>query len=113
MTRYRDALLVALALLFGACAGWTDVHTDDTQFVVLSVLLFSFVLGLIRPRLAWLWALLVGLGVPLAEDYALLTNMRTPWPQSGNVLGSLVAVVFAFAGAYAAVLMRRLAASSA
>jgi hypothetical protein len=107
MTRYTNALLVALALLFGAFAGWADVHTDDTQFVVFFVLLFSFVLGVARPRLAWLWALIVGLGVPLAEEYAILTNMHTPWPQSGNLAGSLVAVVIAFAGAYAGFLLRR------
>ena len=54
MTRYRDGLLVALALLLAAFAGWADVHTDDTQFVVFFVLLgLNLILGGVAPRPHW------------------------------------------------------------
>ena len=52
-------------------------------------------LGLLGPRRAWLWALCCGLGVPLV-------NIATT-----HTFGSLLALAFAFAGAYTGVAARK------
>ena len=44
-----------------------DLHTDDTGVEVFLILAVTFLLGCLRPRHAWQWALLVGPWIPAAE----------------------------------------------
>lgn len=97
--RRRHLALALAAVAVGALAAFVDSrpHWDDTGIIAGGIFLACLVLGLLGPRRAWLWALCCGLGVPLV-DIAISHNF-----------GSLLAVAFAFAGAYAGVAVRKLA----
>jgi hypothetical protein len=82
--------LLVVALALGFTITWIDSRPswDDTGITALLIFASTFVLGMIRPRLAWMSALAVGLWIPLQgviryENYA-----------------SALALVFAFGGAY-------------
>ena len=61
-------LLVCLALAGGIFIGYADSHSDD-EFITVGILLgFSFLLGVLGPRRPWLWALLIGIWVPLLDS---------------------------------------------
>ena len=77
-------LAIGLAIaLVDTSAGW-----DDTGISVVAVLAASGLLAAIQPRRPWVWALAVGLWIP-ALNIATQRNY-----------GSLIALIFAFAGAY-------------
>ena len=90
-------LLFLVALALGFLIAWMDSrpHWDDTGITVGAILLTSGLSGFVGPRRPWLWALAIGLWIPA---YTLL---------EGSNYGGLVAVVFAFAGAYAGMALRR------
>ena len=60
-------LCALLAAACGGVIGALDLVSPEVQPTVFLLLLFSGFFGLVRPRRAWLWALLVGGGVPLAH----------------------------------------------
>lgn len=101
-SHHRHLTLALAAVAVGALAAFVDSrpHWDDTGIVAGGIFLACLVLGLLGPRRAWLWALCCGLGVPLV-DIAISHNF-----------GSLLAVAFAFAGAYAGVAVRKFATDS-
>jgi hypothetical protein len=98
-SRRRHLALALAAVAAGALAAFVDSrpHWDDTGIIAGGIFIACLVLGLLGPRRAWLWALCCGLGVPLV-DIAISHNF-----------GSLLAVAFAFAGAYTGVAVRKLA----
>jgi len=58
-------LCLAAALGFALYATYVDRHNADEVYPTLMVVLVgSFILGVLRPRRAWRWALMLGLGVP-------------------------------------------------
>ncbi len=61
---------------------------DDTGILAFSIAIVCAILAFIYPRRPWLWAIAVGIWVPL---HTIL--------HGGNA-GSLIALAFAFAGAY-------------
>ena len=70
---------------------------DDTGILAFSILLFSGMIGLLGFRRPWLLALAVGAWIPL-HDILFTQNA-----------GSLIALAFAFVGAYAGWGVNRLA----
>ncbi|HEX9027598.1 MAG TPA: hypothetical protein VF823_00400 [Anaerolineales bacterium] len=84
-----------MLFIFGAAAGagiaLVDSRPtwDDTGITVLALLAVSGLLGAISPRRAWLWALAVGIWIPL------LAILR------GGSYGMLVVLLFPLIGAYA------------
>lgn len=90
----RILFLVALAI--GLLLAYVDSmpNWDDTGIIAGAVLLSCGILGFVAPQRPWLWALAVGLWLPLFHAI-----------ESGN-LASLLALVFAFGGAYAGMLCR-------
>jgi uncharacterized RDD family membrane protein YckC len=72
---------------------------DDTAVTALAVFICSGVCGVLAPARPWLWALAIGLGIPVL-GIALAHNY-----------GSLLALVFAFAGAYLGSAIRKLSRS--
>lgn len=91
-------LLFVVALILGSVITWMDSSPgwDDTIVTVGSIFLSTLVLGFFGPKFPWLWALIVGAGIPLVEI-----------PQSHNS-GALVALVIAIIGAFAGALGRKL-----
>jgi hypothetical protein len=90
-----------LSLAASAFIGYGDLHTDDTGIVAGLIVLTSFAAAIVGPRHAWRWALIIAAGVPVAEAWA--HGMRRD-----VFLIALATSAFAFAGAYLAVLIRRL-----
>ena len=98
----RWLLLLGMATLFGVGIGSVDSspHWDDTGITVAILVATTGVLGLVHPRGAWVWALAVGIWIPL------LNVLQT------HNAGSLLALPFAFIGAYAGAFGRRLLTSA-
>ena len=84
-------LLYFIAPCLGLAIAYVDSRPtwDDTGITVLAVLAASGGLGLLSPKRPWLWALAVGIWIPL---YAVLRTHN---------YGALLALVFGFVGAYA------------
>ncbi len=85
-----------IALVVGAAIAYVDSRPtwDDTGITAGALLITCAVLGALGPKRPWLWALAVGGWIPalgiLSHNY-----------------GSLVALVFPFAGAYGGMAVRR------
>ena len=94
-------ILLGVAILLGLAIAWVDSrpHWDDTGITAGSLLLSAGLLGLIGPRRPWLWALGIGLWVPL---YLFVDK-----PTLGSALGGCVILAIPMAGAYAGMAVRR------
>jgi len=90
----------AFWLFFFNDTATTEIYTDDTGVEVAFLLAITFILGLLHPRRAWQWALMVGPALPIAD---LITG--TPAPK-GLVL---VLIAIGLVGAYAGALLRKAA----
>ena len=90
-------ILLAVALIVGGLLAYVDSTPgwDDTGVMAGAIFLTSGVLGYLGPQRPWLWALALGLWIPL------LGIVRE------QNYGSLLALVIAFAGAYAGMAIRR------
>jgi hypothetical protein len=101
--RLSDTALLLLAIALGLAIAWVDSrpHWDDSGITAGMLLLTAGVLGLIGPRRPWLWALGIGVWIPLHQVIQA--------PTMGNVLGGLVILAFPMAGAFAGMAMRRMA----
>lgn len=95
-------ILLPVAVTAGLAIGWIDSrpHWDDTGVTAGLVLIVSALFGIAKPERPWLWALAVGIGVPL---WNILLH--------GN-FSSCIALAFAFAGAYAGAYARGLFANA-
>ena len=91
-------LLLLLAVAFGLLVAYVDSRPnfDDTGITAFAVAISCGVLSLIEPRYPWLWAIAVGMWVPIF-DIVLAHNY-----------GSLFALAFALVGAYSGTACRRL-----
>jgi hypothetical protein len=87
--------LLLIAVVFGLLVAYVDCRPnfDDAGVTALAVFVVAGLFALIEPRYPWLWALAVGIWIPIA-CIALTNNF-----------GSLLAL--AFAGAYSGTACRR------
>jgi hypothetical protein len=99
-----DLWYYVLAAVAGIGTGWADVTIDDLLFTALLVLMACMLLGLLRPRWPWRWAVVVGMFIPLTELAAYL--ILTMKPTRAQVYGSFLASLPGIAGAYGGSLMR-------
>ena len=105
----RDPLwLYLLAAGIGLAVGVIDARltTDDALPSLVMIGVPAFLFGLARPRHAWRWALLVGLGVPLHYLAGLAVGYQSPHPPQPNGGASFLALVPAFVAAYLGVAVR-------
>ena len=98
-----DLWLPLLTMSLGVIIGLTDLRSD-VQYTVLLLLVFGFFAGYAKPKYAWGWALLLGIWVPLAEFTALAIGMKLAYRP--DILGSSIALVPAFVGAYGGVFVQ-------
>lgn len=89
--------------------GWLDLHTTEVIVTVVPLLATGIALGLLRPKGAWRWAVLIALGLPVMAAVAILSGMRTAEPVQLDPRITLVALAFALVGSYAGALLRRVA----
>lgn len=106
MKKYVGWISVFIALLGAALAGWVDFNNDEPQAAVLVILIVTIPLGMIQPGKAWLWATIVGLGLPAVYLAASAFGDQPASPPSPVWYASLLALIPAFAGAYAGALGR-------
>jgi len=93
-------ILLTVALVFGGLIAFVDSRPawDDTGVTAAATLVACGVLGFVAPKRPWLWALAVGLWIPLLGIF---------WTHN---YGSLLALLIPFAGAYAGMAIRQAAA---
>lgn len=98
MERMKFWIMLGLGLTLGLLIATIDSRPswDDTGITAGAVLIATGLLGLIYPQRAWLWALAVGLWIPA---WGILAHQN---------YGALIALVFAFAGAYGGALTRKI-----
>jgi hypothetical protein len=90
-------ILFVLAIAVGHVFAFIDgrPNFDDAGILAFSIAIVCAILAFIYPRRPWLWALAVGIWVPI---HGLIHNGNT---------GSLIALAFALAGAYLGALARK------
>jgi hypothetical protein len=85
--------------------GRFELHTDDAGIVVLFILVITLILGCLRPRRAWLWAL-AGWSVPGVHLFwrAAKSDLNSA---SGLVMLTLFVTALGFIGSYSGALLRK------
>jgi hypothetical protein len=107
--RIAPWLLLVLATIV---VGWLNYHaTDDVQAVAAALLVFGFAFGFRQPGLAWLFAIVLFLGVPVSGEWAALTGYHAALLRPHPLYESLVALIPALVGAYAGAVTRVLTAA--
>jgi hypothetical protein len=96
--------LMLLAVTLGLAIAWIDArpHWDDSGITAGCLLLSGGLLGLLGPRRPWLWALGIGIWIPL--------HLMLRVPTLGNMLGGSIIVGIPMVGAYAGMAVRRIVA---
>lgn len=94
-------------LFVGVLVGLMDApgRATEVQLTVLLLLAFGFFAGFNQPRHAWRWGLLLGVWVPIFAFIAMgvgITQFRAE-----QQFGSLIALIPAFLGTYAGVVVKR------
>ncbi|HWY78300.1 MAG TPA: hypothetical protein VN281_21975 [Verrucomicrobiae bacterium] len=88
------------AAAIGFLAGWVDSHNDEPQAAVLVLLVLGGLLGLTRPRLPWLCAVIAAFGIPAVYVVRRAMDMHVvSWPQP-NLFATLLALIPSFIGIY-------------
>jgi hypothetical protein len=97
----RRAALTGVAVLLGLTVAYVDsrAHWDDAGITAGLLFAAAGVLGWIAPERPWLWALGVGVWIPL--------RLIAHAPTLGSLAGGLAILAFPAAGAYAGALLRR------
>jgi len=99
-----------VAVAVGLGIGWLDLHTTEVIVTVLSLLLAGLLLGLLQPKAAWRWAVLLALGLPVMACVGQQFHLRAAEPIRLDPRIALVALAFASVGCYSGVAVRRIAA---
>jgi hypothetical protein len=93
-----------VAFMGSALAGIVAVRTSEVQPAVLVIAVVCMILGFATPKYAWLWALIVGLGVFVGYLVARWIGYHPASPamiaNRENIFGSLIALAPAFIAAY-------------
>ncbi len=100
MKRYLGLICLVIAFLGAALAGWVDFHNDEPQAALLVIFVFTVLLGFLLPKRAWLWAIIVGLGVPGMYFVLRTLGYQSVGVPSPGWYASLIALIPAFIGAY-------------
>jgi hypothetical protein len=92
-----NRIVLAFAVVCGLVITWIDTRPDWRNAGITGGMLFAAaaICAVAAPRRVWIWALAVGAWLPLY------------WMVARHNFVSLVALVFAFAGAYVGMGLRR------
>ena len=96
--KYKFWLIFGLAVILGFIITWIDSRPtwDDTGITAFMILFATAICGFIHPKKFWLWAILVGIGIPI---FGIIHKFN---------FASLLALAFAFIGALIGVLIRKI-----
>jgi hypothetical protein len=114
LARLQKAWPRLLALTVGLLIGYVDLHNNEAWAALILFLPVSFIFGLLAPQRAWQWALLIGVGLPLAYMVALLADtalpchpgFECPTVNTITTLQTFMALTPAFVGAYSGAFLR-------
>jgi hypothetical protein len=104
LSRDKDLIFSAIAVLCVLVLHYVDTRTEDTQFAFFALVGFSFILGAIHASRAWLNALIVGMGVALPQMLSAAGLYAMPY--SASVPGAFVILAIGLVGGYAGKMTR-------
>lgn len=110
--RSYDILLISVALVGAFIAGAVDFNNNEPQAALIVIVIFAGLLGFIQPRKAWLWAIIIGLGIPVVYLIATALGYHSKGAPEPGWYASLIALIPAFISAYCGVLVRKILAAS-
>lgn len=91
-------VVVLLCVIAGPLIGWVDFQATEVQTAVLLLLVLSGGIAWLRPRAAWLVALLLGLSIVETHFVADVLG-KTPVTPSTSRIAALLALIPASIGA--------------
>ena len=89
-----------VALMGSALAGIVSLRTNEVQPAVFVIAVVCMILGFATPKFAWLWAIIVGIGVFASYVIAGIVHYPVKYPPEPNIYASLIALAPAFVAAY-------------
>jgi hypothetical protein len=98
----RSIFVWILTGLFAFITGYVNVHNDEVQAPMACILLFSFILGAVQRRTAWLRAVVIGLSIPASYFFTFAINFKAADPPRLPIT-TAVLVIPALVAAYAGV----------
>lgn len=101
------AEIVAMAVTAGVTTGIIDFLSEDVVPGGTLILIFTFLLGLRLPRLAWLWAVIIGGTVPVVWHVGLSSGFF-PADAFASPVAAAIAIGPAIVGAYLGALSRHI-----
>jgi hypothetical protein len=98
------------ALAVGLGVGLVDFNLagDDALPSLLLLAVPAFTFGFVRPRGAWRWGILVGIGIPAVHLAGPACGFHPPYPVLPTPWVTLIVLVPALASAYLGAVSRRL-----
>jgi hypothetical protein len=96
----RTWIVLAAAVLMAFFLGWVDLTASEVQAPLLVALVCSFVLGIAQPRRAWRWALILSVGVSLAELLALLVGFSPAGMAHSRAVHPATTLTFGMSNVY-------------
>jgi hypothetical protein len=106
MNKYLPWLCLIMAFCGGAFAGWVDFNNDEPQATVMVIVVVTFLLGMLMPKKAWLWAVIVAVCLPGVYLFARSQGYQPASPPNPGWYASLLAIIPALIGAYAGAIGR-------
>lgn len=98
-------LFIVSCILGGIIIALFDMDQTEVFPAVIMILIFTGVAGFLRPTLAYLWALILGLSIFIVNILAINTGHEFTHPPQPNVYATFVALIPAFIGAYIGVFL--------
>ncbi len=99
-------ICLVLSLAGGMFAWWVDSRNDEPQAAALVILVVTFIVGFILPQRAWLWAIIVGVSLPLGYLFTRTVGFLPSVPVEPGWYAAFLTLIPAFIGAYAGALGR-------
>jgi hypothetical protein len=103
----KGLMTLGLVLVFSLLTGYLNMTATEVIVPMSCILLFSFLAGLIQPKAAWRWAVLIGLSIPLSTFVGLAINFNFPDAPPRFPITLLVLVIPALVAAYGGSLINR------
>jgi hypothetical protein len=83
-SRLANIPFIVMAIAIGLFAGWIDFNNSEPQPAAFILAICTGFLGFWRPRLAWVWGVLSGLGIPAAYFAGIALGYEpVNWPEPG------------------------------
>ena len=95
------------SLFNGLLIAFIDLGAGEVQVPALLLLAFTFFVGFASPRDVWRWAIATGIWVPVFHIVRMGLD-KSPGVSLNESWGSLLALVFAFAGSYGGSFIQRI-----